>query len=84
MNNFKGYALFNDVTNKNLQAYNRFVTMFNVIVDTTRKVGNKDVGIRLGTEYANHFPKGDKVRMQNIGDLIKEKGVAAARAFINA
>ena len=84
MNSYKGYSLFNDVKNKNLQAYNRVVAMTNIICDVSAKVGNKERGKSEGTTYANHFTNEDKVLMKGMTRLIKEEGIPAARATFNA
>lgn len=84
MNNYKGYGLFNDVENKKLQAYNRVVTMCNLVCDISVKVKDKDVGKAEGTNYANHFTNADKLLMKEALRIVNEKGVAAARAHINA
>jgi len=76
MNSYKGYSLFNDVENKALQAWNRFVVMMNILKDTGSEAES--------TNYVNHFENDDKVRIKETGRMIEENGVAAVRATLNA
>jgi len=84
MNNYKGYSLFNDVENKKLQAYNRVVTMFNVICDVSAKMSSKSKGEVEGTTYADHFTDSEKLAMKEMAKIVQEQGPQAARATFNA
>ena len=84
MNKYKGYGLFNDVENKKLQAYNRVVTMSNIICDTTLRLEDVSAGKEEGTKYANHFQDSDKLLMKEVARIVEGKGVTAAREYINA
>jgi hypothetical protein len=70
MNDFQGYSNFNDVQNKKLQAYNRFVVFFNVVAD-------KD--IPTAKRYLMQFSDEDKRAIKELGDRIKTEGVATVR-----
>ena len=72
MNQYKGYSLFNDVSNKRIQAYNRMVVSFNIYSDL-----KNDVDVQ---KYASHFSGEEYRLMIEMGELVKEKGVAAAKA----
>lgn len=75
MNNYKGYQLFNDIEDKALQAWNRFIVMMNIIKDTGSR--------QEGTNYMNHFGVDDKVRVKETVRLVKDKGYSTVRATIN-
>lgn len=75
MNSYKGYQLFNDIEDKALQAWNRFIVMMNIIKDTGSR--------QEGTNYMNHFDHSDKVRVKETVRLVKEQGYSTVRATIN-
>lgn len=75
MNSYKGYSLFNDVEDKALQAWNRFVVMMNILSDTKSE--------QESTNYVNHFTDEEKISIKETGRMIREQGVAAVRATIN-
>lgn len=65
MNNYKGYSLFNDVESAALKAYNRVVTMFNIV---------EDMGRAEATKYAKQFSEVEKRLMQSMASDIKQHG----------
>lgn len=80
-NEYKGYSLFNDVEDKELQSRNRAVIMSNIVEHNTikNKISPKGAGLALG--YFNSIPPEErKVVEQKFEQRIKELGYRRAAA----
>lgn len=76
-NDYKGFSLFNDIEDAELQLRNRAVVMCNIVDMNTRgnKITPKGAGLVLG--YFNSLPDSDKKKTeQRFEQMIKERGYA--------
>lgn len=64
---------FNDIENKELQAYNRSVIFYNII---------EDMSIDAAKEYAKEFSKEDRLKMVEIIERVKKHGAEYVKAEI--
>ena len=72
-NTYKGYSLFNDITDNTLKAYNRAVTMFNI----QEKFNDKMV-----RDYAGQLTQSDLNKVYAMLQYIKAKGAELVRREI--
>ena len=74
-NEYKGYSLFNDVEDKELQTRNRAVIMRNIVEHNTRdrRITPKGAGLALG--YFNSIPLEERKEVEKkFEELIKGDG----------
>lgn len=69
-NEFRGFGLFNDVEDKNLQIFNRARIMVNIMednsaTDSSGKVGVSLKGAALVAGYFNHVPEDDRQEVRD-------------------
>ena len=61
MEHFKGHALFNDLEDKALQAYNRARLMVNMVLENSNGKGDFNIkAAALTTGYMSNIPKEDR------------------------
>lgn len=70
MTQYKSYPLFTDVTNANLQAFNRCATFFNII---------QDVGLAEAQDYAKQFDDLSRRRMYKMLEEIRDRGYSLVK-----
>jgi len=75
VNNYKGYSLFNDISDKTLQTWNRVVVLFNITLGK---------GKEEGTAYLKHFSRAEMIDIKTMYLEIKSKGMNAVRSTLNA
>lgn len=64
---------FNDIENKELQAYNRSVIFYNIM---------EDMSIDAAKEYAKEFSKEDRLKMVEVIERVKKHGAEYVKAEI--
>lgn len=69
-NNYKGSPLFNDVKDVRLQTWNRCAIVFNLMADRGRDAAKA---------YMSKFSDEDKVRINNMFELIGQYGYETIR-----
>lgn len=69
-NNYKGSPLFNDVKDVRLQTWNRCAIVFNLMADRGRDAAKA---------YMSKFNDEDKVRVNNMFELIRKYGYETIR-----
>ncbi len=77
INEYKGYSLFNDVENKELQTRNRAVIMCNIVEQYTKKdlITPKGAGLAMG--YFRCIPEAERNDVnKSFEKMIKERGYA--------
>ncbi len=80
-NEYKGYSLFNDIEDKELQTRNRAVIMCNIIEHNTQKMKITPRGAGLALGYFNSIiPEERKAVEQKFEEMIKERGYARKAA----
>ncbi len=80
-NDYKGYSLFNDIEDKELQTRNRAVVMSNIIEHNTHKMKITPRGAGLALGYFSCIPKEDRKGVEEAFEQrIKEMGYARKAA----
>jgi hypothetical protein len=64
---------FNDIENKDLQAYNRAVVFYNIMEDMSKDAAK---------EYVKDFSQEDKIRMALVIERVKKHGPEFVKAEI--
>lgn len=77
MNEIKGYSLFNDVEDTEIQIYNRARSLKNIMLDNADKEKNVSVkGTHLLLQYMNAIPAETRHAVYlKLEELLKEKEV---------
>lgn len=79
-NDYKGYALFNDVQDEELRAHNRAVVMLNLLQDHSRDKKISEQGLSLLREYFDNIPQVDRFdTYAKFQQEIKDRGYAEVK-----
>lgn len=76
-NDYKNYALFNDVTDYNLRAANRAAVMANIYEDNSRDGTTSQKGLELLAGYFEEVPFEDRLPTYGVfQQTLRERGYA--------
>ena len=76
-NEFKGYGLFNDVEDKEVQVYNRARTLVNIMEDHAVGKSVSGTGAMICAGYFNSLPPEDRAEVHSkTAALLFEKGLS--------
>jgi hypothetical protein len=78
-NEYEGYPLFNDVTDKELRIHNRAITMANIYEDHQYKGKVQARTVLLLAKYLRSVPNGEKAETyERFNEVITARGIRCA------